>query len=178
MLIKNLCCNTPLTHRFAETIKMVQSFSSNMGGAANNPMYSQIFEFAEQAIGMSGLDFTPNPSGTEKIISMKFNEDFQRKTRLFIFDNDQLDSSKSFIDACEGPGPSTSNLNGNHLSSVYLKFGLNDVELPDEAKMFANEVTGGFQQASFGDEDELNAAVTEICAWMMGKEPSKLSPGN
>ena len=163
---------------FADTLKMVQSFARNMGGAANNPMYGQIFEFAEQAVSMSGLDFTPSPSDTDKIISLKFDESFQKKTRLFVFDKDDLDSSESFINACQGSGPSISKLGGNHLASVYLKFGLNDIELPDEAKMFANEVTGGFQQASFGEEDDLNAAVSEVCNWMIGKEPQQLAESN
>jgi len=162
---------------FADTITMVKSFAGSMGvGGGNNAMYSQIFDFAEQAVNMSGLDFSPNPDGTNKIVSLKYDVTFQKKTRLFIFDQDDLDSSKDFLNACEGTGPSISNLPGNHLASVYLKFGVDDLDIPDEAKMFTDEVTGGFQSASFGDEDNLNAAVGEVCDWMIGKEPKQLPP--
>jgi hypothetical protein len=163
---------------FADTIKMVKSFAGTMGVGGNNNMmgaYSQIFDFAEQAVGMSGIDFSPNPTNTDKIISMRYDEKFQRKTRLFMFDDDELDCSKGFIDACEGSGPSVSKLPGNHLTSVFLEFGVNDLEIPEEAKMFADEVTGGFKSASFGDSDNMNTAVKEVCNWMIGKEPLQIA---
>jgi hypothetical protein len=163
---------------FSDTINMVKSFAGSMGGPGNNMgMYSQIFDFAEQAVSMSGIDFSPNPADTNKMISLRYDETFQRKTRLFIFNDDDLDSSKGFIEACQGSGgsgPSISNLPGNHLTSVFLKFGVDDLEIPDEAKMFADEVTGGFQNASFGNEDDLNTAVGEVYNWMVGKEPQRL----
>lgn len=161
---------------FADTISMVKSFAGSMGGANNNMMYSQVFDFAEQAVSMSGLDFTPNPSDTNKIISLKYDEKFQQKTRLFIFDDDDLDSSEGFLNACNGSGPSISKLPGNHLASVFLKFGVNDLEIPPEAKMFTDEITGGFQSASFGNEDDLDAAVNEVCNWLVGKEPKRIAP--
>lgn len=161
---------------FADTISMVKSFAGSMGGVNNNMMYSQIFEFAEQAVNMSGLDFTPNPSDTNKIISLKYDKKFQQKTRLFIFDEDDLDSSEGFINACDGTGPSISKLSGNHLASVFLKFGVDDLEIPPEAKIFTDEVTGGFQSASFGNEDDLEATVNEVCNWLVGKEPKRIAP--
>ncbi len=162
---------------FADTITMVKSFAGTIGvGGGNNAMYSQIFDFAEQAVNMSGLDFSPNPTDTNKIVSLKYNEAFQKKTRLFIFDQDDLDSSADFIGSCEGPGPTISNLPGNHLASVFLKFGVDDLDIPEEAKMFTDEVTGGFQSASFGDEEHLKVAVENVCDWMIGKEPKQLAP--
>jgi len=160
---------------FGDTIKMVKTFAGAMGGNTNNnAMYSQIFDFAEQAVNMSGLDFTPNTSDTNKIISLKYDEQFQKKTRLFIFDQDDLDSSEGFINACSGKGPSISKLPGNHLASVYLQFGVNDLEIPPEAKMFTDEITGGFQGASFGNVDDMNTAVNEVCNWLVGKEPQRI----
>jgi hypothetical protein len=53
---------------------------------------------------------------------------------------------------------------------VYLKLGLED--LPDEARDMASAVTGGFQQASFGNEDALDMLIDEVYNWMIGKGPS------
>ena len=159
---------------FADTIGMVKSFSGSIGGGtgASGGMgpYSQLFDFAEQAVSMSGVDFSPNPTETNKIISLKYDEELQRKTRLFVFDQDDLDSSQSFIESCNGSGPSISKVNGNHLATVYLKLGLNDLDIPTEAKMFTDEITGGFQSASFGNEKDLNEAVDNVCNWLVGKE--------
>ncbi len=162
---------------FGDTIKMVKSFTRSMGGANNNDdqIYRQMFDFAEQAVNMSGIDFSPNPSTTNKIISLKYDETFQQRTRLFIFDQDDLDCSEGFINACNGNGPSISKLPGNHLTCVYLKFGVDDLDIPVEAKMFTNEITGGFQNASFGNEDDLNATVQEICDWLVGKKPKAIA---
>jgi hypothetical protein len=36
----------------------------------------------------------------------------------------------------------------------------------------ANQVTGGFQNASFGNEDTLDTLVDEVSRWMLGNGPS------
>jgi hypothetical protein len=36
----------------------------------------------------------------------------------------------------------------------------------------ASAVTGGFQNASFGNEEELDSLVEEVYIWMIGKSPS------
>lgn len=36
----------------------------------------------------------------------------------------------------------------------------------------ANQFTGGFQNASFGNEDMLDTLVDEVSGWMLGKGPS------
>jgi len=38
-------------------------------------------------------------------------------------------------------------------------------------------VSGGFQNASFGNEEELNSLVEEVVGWMMGKGPSRTRSG-
>ena len=53
---------------------------------------------------------------------------------------------------------------------MYLELGLDD--LPDEAQEMASAVTGGFKNASFGDEEKLDQLVDEVSNWMMGKDPS------
>lgn len=110
----------------------------------------------------------------ERLVSMKFEPTLQSKTRLFCFDEDDLDCSERLIECCEGLGPDTSGLPGTHLTPVYLKLGLDDLssDLPDEAKQVASQVFG-VQSASFGNEDELNSLVREITAWMSGRSPSR-----
>jgi hypothetical protein len=53
---------------------------------------------------------------------------------------------------------------------VFLKLGLDD--LPDDARDMASQVTGGFQNASFGNEDTLDTLVDEVSMWMLGNGPS------
>ena len=45
-------------------------------------------------------------------------------------------------------------------------------DLPDEARDMASAVTGGFKNASFGDEGTLDTLVDEVSNWMMGNGPS------
>ena len=49
--------------------------------------------------------------------------------------------------------------------------GLDDL-VPDEAKDVASQVTGGFQNASFGNEEALDTLVEEVSDWMLGKGPN------
>ena len=49
--------------------------------------------------------------------------------------------------------------------------GLDDF-VPDEAKDVASQVTGGFQNASFGNEEALDTLVEEVSDWMLGKGPN------
>lgn len=176
---------------FGKTISMGRMFAeelrknSGMGGAipnipfgaalGNEEMLNTFFSFAENAIGAIGLDFSPNAQDTERLIQMKYDDVLQRKTRLFVFDEDNLDNSKEFVDNCKGgPGPSASGLPGGHLSPVYFKLGFDDLEdVPQEMKEMAKEAANGFESASFGDEEKLNDLVDEVCAWILGKGPSR-----
>lgn len=188
---------------FKDTISMVKDFADGMnndngsgsggvgdafggmggmGGMGQGAMFDQILEFAGEAVGMMGLEFNPNPETMDRIVEMKYDEELQKKTRLFIFDDDDLDSSDSFIDACSRSGssgtvggPSISRLKGKHLTPVFVKFGLDDLEISEDVKPFVDEAAGGFQSASFGDEEAMDGAVDEVCSWIMGKEPRQRS---
>jgi hypothetical protein len=179
---------------FSKTIKMAREFAeqirknTNMpggkkeGSSANDPfaqggggsaseILNQVFNFAETIVGSIGLDFSPSPEAMDRLIGMKYDEDLQAKTRLFVFDDDTLDSTEDFTTACQGLGPSVSELPGTHLTPVYFKFGLE--ELPEEARGVARSAMGGIESASFGNEEELNALVDEVCDWILGKGPSR-----
>jgi hypothetical protein len=169
---------------FKDTLSMVKDFADDFNDGTPGPtggiggqgaMFDQILDFAGEAVGMMGFDFNPDPATMDRIVEMKYDGALQKKTRLFIFDNDDLDSSNGFIDACSGTGPSISRLKGKHLSPVYVKLGIDDLNISDEQKPFVTEATGGFQNASFGDEESMNGAVNEICDWIMGKEPTEPS---
>ena len=41
-----------------------------------------------------------------------------------------------------------------------------------EAKGMASQVTGGFQNVSYGNEESLDLLVDEVYNWMIGREPS------
>ena len=164
----------------ANSISMGRSFANQLNGqpaqqSNNEPMMDVVFSFMEQAAQGIGIDFTPSPADTERIISMKFTPELQRKCRLFQFDDDELDCTNDFVRCCpsSSTGPSLSSLPGTHLTPVYLKFGVDD--LPETAQMFAGQVTD-FQSASFGNEGQLDTLVQEICDWMDGKPPTTRTP--
>lgn len=158
------------------------SFNDFISGGGQNAMFDKVLEFAEQAVSMSGIEFTPSPSDTSRMINMKYGEELQEKTRLFVFDDDDLDSSQDFVQACQnssfdsnnGIGKlTTSGLPGTHLTPVYLNFALEDLPIPEEARELTGGFAGGFRGASFGDEEKMNTAADEICDWVMGKTPSR-----
>lgn len=185
---------------FAQTIGMVRSFADQlrrtntgiddnnpfskipnmggMGGRSTDEVLDNIFGFAETMVGAIGVEFSPDAKNTEKIIEMKFGIEDQSKTRLFVFDDDELDSSPGFYNSCERgiAGENTtpvtaSGLPGGHLTPVFFKLGVDNI--PDEAKGIASEAIGDFKSASFGDEGNLNDLVQEVCDWILGKPPSK-----
>ncbi len=57
---------------------------------------------------------------------------------------------------------------------MFLKLGLDD--LPDEARDMAAQVSGGFENASFGNEEYLDLLVDEVSDWMLGKDPNDRRP--
>jgi Protein of unknown function (DUF1350). len=171
----------------------------NVGTAAWN--LDSILNLAGEAMSMMGIDFDPDPVTMDRIVEMKYNQELQKKTKLFRFDQDDLDCSVSFLNACQrntatsttaveaealgstmSARPSISELKGNHLSPVYVKVSMDDLyalEFPQEAMPFVTEASGGFQCASFGEEEVMNGAVNEICAWIMEKEEKvETSDGN
>ena len=102
----------------------------------------------------------------------------QSKTRVFCFDDDDLDNSRQLYECFTSNGAisnlSMAGLPGTHLTPVYLKLGIEDVgsEIPEEAKQVATQIFGA-ESASFGNEDELNALVREICSWMTSGPSSR-----
>lgn len=163
---------------FAETITMARSFAKELQvggtgfGAGSAMPFDTLFDLASMAVSAVGLEFTPSPSDMDRILETKFDEELLKKTRMFQFDDDDLDSTKGFVDCFEGgtKTPSVSHLPGTHLTPVFLKLGLED--LPDEAKEVASQVTGGFENASFGNEEALDLLVDEVSDWMLGKGPT------
>ncbi len=176
---------------FRQTLEIPSRFSEELRSSSRSAIDDQrkapfkkgeedvlktIFNIAETVVSAIGLDFSPNAVATERLISLKFGQDFQRKTRLFVFDDDQMDNSREFVKSCLAGGegqssPSVSGLPGGHLTPVYFKLGVDD--LPEETRAVAREALGGWQSASFGNEEELNALVKEVCDWMLGKPPSR-----
>eukprot|EP00526_Cylindrotheca_closterium_P012217 CAMPEP_0113641282 /NCGR_PEP_ID=MMETSP0017_2-20120614/21670_1 /TAXON_ID=2856 /ORGANISM="Cylindrotheca closterium" /LENGTH=463 /DNA_ID=CAMNT_0000552613 /DNA_START=160 /DNA_END=1551 /DNA_ORIENTATION=+ /assembly_acc=CAM_ASM_000147 len=188
---------------FGQTISMVKEFASqlqettgpasafpNMGD--NTAILNTVFSFAENLVTGMGVDFTPSPADTERLIQLRYNKDLQAKTRLFVLDDDNLDSSEEFVNLCSSSedgsdaGPSVSGLPGGHLASVFLQLGLDDLGLDDfgfgpemqgampfEPKTMAKEAMGGLESAAFGNESDLNGLVDEICDWILGKAPKR-----
>lgn len=167
---------------FANTINMVREFAEEIQEETHFTSRRRIdsaalngfFNFAENLMESFNVDFTPSPSETERVLSLKYDPDRQRKTRLFVFDDDNMDSSASFVRACrkDGEGVSVSGLPGNHMTPVFFQLGLNN--LPEEARSVAgSDSFGGFQNVSFGSLDELNLLVEEVYKFILGKEPSR-----
>ncbi len=206
---------------FAKTIGMARSFAQELRGNTNNSnsntnnnnnnnnmnpeTLNGLFDFAEMAVGAIGVEFSPTPGDTERLIQLRYDSDLQQKTRIFRFDTDQLDSSTEFRSACDsffrndsGTGTSTtssasssntnnvdvSNLQGGHLTPVYFQWNADDLAkdamggfvangVSQENINMAKEAMGGFRGASFGDEPNFKALVTEVCDWILGKPPKQ-----
>ena len=160
-----------MAKQFAEQLQIQQGRSPYRPSGRQDELLDTIFSFAEQAIGAIGLDFSPSQVDTDRLIELRYNEEKQKKTRLFVFDDDTLDSSRIFVEDCRGSGPTVQGLPGNHLTPVFFKLRLDD--LPEEARAMAEEAAGGMTGASFGNEQELDALVDEVCDWIKGKSPSR-----
>jgi len=176
---------------FSETIRLVREFAQQMGGKSSSSsssmpfdqdaMLSQLFSFAETAVGALGVDFTPNSSELKQVLEMKYaSQGNAKKTRLFIMDDDNLDTSQDVLDAVGRGVVSVSKLPGTHLSPVFLKLSLDDVLSEVETDVGGPDVRdllnqSGYQNASFGDEKDLDVLVQEVVDFVMGKSPSSSS---
>ena len=166
---------------FSQTIGMARDFAEQLRKASNSAststgsaegMLNQLFGLAETAVGALGLEFTPSPEDMRRLTELKYTDEWKEKTRLFMFDEDTLDTTSDFVASC-GDTVDVSGLPGNHLTPVYLQLKLADymTELPPEARGMASEA--GFEGASFGDEEDLKALVDEVCGFILGKGPSR-----
>jgi hypothetical protein len=105
---------------FSRSVGMARSFASQIFGAgpaeaqSNGFNMNTIFELVEQVTSFAGLEFTPSPKDTERIIELKLASNpelqFPRKCRLFQFEDDNLDCSTEF-DACFKSDGSPENFN-------------------------------------------------------------------
>lgn len=167
---------------FSNTIKLVREFAEEIQEGTHFASRRRIdsaaldgfFTFAENLMGNLNVEFTPSPSETERLLSLKYSPDRQRKTRLFVFDEDNMDSSASIVQSLrkEGDGVTLSSLPGNHLTPVYFQLGLGS--LPEEARYMAADSLGGLQSISYGNLDELTALVQEVANFILGKAPSRV----
>ena len=163
-----------MAKEFAQTLQEEYGASGRMGvGTPSSGTLNDIFDLAQGFLGNIGLEFTPSPEDTERLISMKFDEERFAKTRLFVLDDDNLDDSESFLRAYGGRQSdlALSALPGDHLTPVYFKLDLNDI--PEEARELARENLNGFESASFGNAENLDALVEEVCGFLLGKEPAR-----
>lgn len=152
-----------------------QTASASASNTSQDELMKGLFSMAETFIGAIGIEFTPTPKDTERLINMKFTKnDGQNNIRLFSFDTDQLDSSLEFTECCTNGDVSVSGLKGTHLTPVYFKFGWDELEGIDKTvQQIAKDAAGGFESASFGNEEELSLLVNEVCNWMKGKLPTQ-----
>ena len=166
---------------FGRTISMAKEFARSIqesSGRATAPSssdkFNQVFSMAENLLGTFGVDFSPSPEDTERLISMKFDQDRIAKTRLFVLDDDTLDDSESFVRSCQSIQlPQMSALPGNHLAPVFFEFDLNSADIPESARAVAQSNLGGFESASFGSKLVLDELVSEVTGFLLGREPSR-----
>ena len=128
--LSGLGCVSYNNFGFAETISMARSFvgemrlggmgsSSSSSSSTKTTPFDALFDLAGMAVSAVGLEFTPSPADMDKILTSKFDEDVLKKTRMFCFDDDDLDSTERFIDCFRrggGAKPSVSYLPGTHLT--------------------------------------------------------------
>jgi Protein of unknown function (DUF1350) len=160
-----------MAKEFADTIRKSSGLDDPVSGISSDAM-NTLFNFAEMAISAVGIDFSPSQSDMDRLMQLKYGEKQRRKTRFFSFDNDMLESTKNAWEACSGDA-TVSGLSGTHLTPVYFKLGIEDMELPEDAKEIARDAMGGLRNVSFGNDEELEELVSEVCDWIVGKEPKR-----
>ncbi|KAL7552149.1 hypothetical protein ACHAWF_015356 [Thalassiosira exigua] len=107
---------------FADTVSMARSFAKEMGVggsfAGSTAPLDALFDLAGMAASAVGLEFTPTPSEMDRILESKFDGELLEKTRLFQFEDDDLDSTKRFVECFAGgaAAPLVSCLPGTHLT--------------------------------------------------------------
>lgn len=108
---------------FGETITMARSFAKEMqvggtfGAAGSTVAFDALFDLAGMAVSAVGLEFTPSPSEMDRIIGAKFDGEVVKKTRMFCFEDDDLDNAERFLGCFDGGDvPSVSYLPGTHLT--------------------------------------------------------------
>jgi hypothetical protein len=147
---------------------------SGGGGGGGGDVLNQLFGLAETAVSFMGLEFTPSPKDMQRLLRLKYTDQWKAKTRIFCFDDDTLDSTPDFVSSC-GDTVEISGLPGNHLTPVFLKLQVDDLmtDFSPEAKEIASKAMDGLKGVSFGNEEELNELVEEVCNFILGKPPSR-----
>lgn len=173
---------------FGRTIGMAREFADAIGASVamgqappgfrkdgTRKILEQVFELAESAVSMIGIEFSPSPLEMNRLIRLKYPSRRQQTTRMFSFDDDSLENTEEFVQACDGPGPLVSGLPGTHLTPVFFKLDLleNADDLPEDAREAVLEAMGGYRSVSFGNEEQLDALVDEVCGFILGKEPTR-----
>ena len=72
---------------FAQLISKGTGHSQRTGDVVGKDVLNQVFNFAETVVDTIGINFTPTPQETERIIEMKYDKEQEKRTRLFTFDN-------------------------------------------------------------------------------------------
>lgn len=160
-----------MAKEFAEVIRNSAGYDNRVSGISSDAI-NTLFNFAEMAISAVGIDFSPSQNDMDRLMKLKYGDAQRCKTRFFSFDDDILENTQDAVAAC-GDIPTVSGLPGTHLTPVYFKLGIEDLELPDDAKEMARDAMGGFRNISFGNNEELELLVSEVCNWILGQGPSR-----
>jgi hypothetical protein len=160
-----------MAKNFAEVIRKSAGLDNQISGISNEAI-NTLFNFAEMAIAAVGIDFSPSKDDTERLVNLKYDDNQRRKTRYFSFDDDVLENTQDMLNACDNI-PSVSGLPGTHLTPVFFKVDVGDVELPDDVKEMTRDAMGGLRTISYGNDEELEQLVSEVCDWIIGKKPSR-----
>lgn len=134
-----------MAKKFGETFRLNTGLSRNM---EHEMLVDGFFTVAEQLVRVSHMEFRPSPAQT---LSRLRYQTTSTNTRLFTFDSDRMDSSRDFVEASPQP-VAVSSLPGTHLTPVFFQL----------------------NEASFGNQDDLEALVNEVCWWVHGEEPSRV----
>jgi Protein of unknown function (DUF1350) len=160
-----------MAREFADVLRKSAGYDEQASSMSNDAI-NTVVNFAEMAITAAGIDFSPSQNDMDRLMKMMYGDDQRRKTRFFTFDDDNLDNTREAVSACDNI-PSASGLPGTHLTPVYFKIGIDDMELPDGAREMALDAMGGLSSISFGNDDELELLVAEVSKWIMGQKPSR-----
>jgi hypothetical protein len=152
---------------FSQTISMVSILARELQGDRNSlgdPSWFDMFvDVTKQAMDFAGLEFTPSPEETLMIVEQKYTKQIQSKTNLIVFDQDSLDCSEMFLQACRSSGMSTISIPGTHLTPAYIELYLNETEsLGGYNEPWMSSLLGGWRAVSFGNETQTKLLIDVV----------------
>lgn len=156
----------------SDSVDIIENLASSLlGNAVTSSIQLQtLFRAARAISAMGGSEFSPSPLETNKIIKEGYNVS---RTRIYKFSDDTIDQSDLLNDilrdnlAANCGAVSRGDLNGNHLSPVYVKLQPPEGVPPEVLQGLG---LGLGSEIVIGDAKNVEALAMDIVSFIKGFE--------